>query len=233
MGYISYPEDRASTVTDFVVQYSTDSAFSADSTTEVVLDYTTGTVDSFRNAVNGSEVLFYNITDLTPGEMYYVQVCGVNEMGRGEFENATHVQFSYENITARAKADAIPYGSVQLTSIPAYDFVSVNESSTSLKVGFNAPEDMHGSDVAGYLVEWFDSDVTPEVKEITVTCASGSTMAGSFRLTYNGDKTDFLEHDASEDIVRTALEGLYDIRGVTVVRTDASLTDNSKVGYTW
>ena len=105
---ISYPEDRASIVTHFVVQWSKVANFS-----DVDGEYE-GTESEFletnRTNVGGEEVRRYNISNLIAGDVYYVRVCGKNTMGRGAWRNALFEQFSKYSIEPRSKADAITYG---------------------------------------------------------------------------------------------------------------------------
>jgi hypothetical protein len=186
---ISYPENRASPVDKFIVQYSDD-----DFVNDVKEYEVESSTNSFRQDLTfgllTENVLYQNVTiDVAPGTVYSVRVCAVNVMGRGPFTVAEHIQFEADKITARSKADVIPYGSVQLTTIPTSEFVSVNESSTSLKVFFKAPADMHGSTVTGYDVEWYATDVSsPETAVIEVSNDGTGTVAGAFRLSYNGIK---------------------------------------------
>ena len=104
-------------------------------------------------------------------------------MGRGAFVTANFAQFSTTAIVNRMKADVIPFGSVLLATIPATDVYSVGDSSSSLKLTFNAPANTHGSAISSYLVEWWDTDVLPQTTTLSITNAAAIT--GSFRLMYN------------------------------------------------
>jgi hypothetical protein len=187
--------------------------------------------DFYSTRINDDEsrrILHYNITQLKPGTVYTTRICSINIMGRGRCRMAAFEQFDSYEIIPRAKSDVIPFGTgVQLNTVPFSDSVSVLESSTSLKVSFKMPSDVNGADVEEFLVEWWDLDAVKEVKVLDVS--SAASMNGTFRLSYNGDITDYLDHDSSVDVVRTALEALADIRAVKVFRSPKS----SGFGYEW
>ena len=219
--FIPYPMDRASPVTAFVIQWSTLSNF-----TVVDGEYQNinGIFSSDRKDFElGSAMLEFNITNLTPGNKYYVRVCGVNTMGRGEFQNAIFAQYNSYAIVPRSKPDSLVYGNgVLLSSIASSSSVSVLESSTSLKVNFNSADNFHGSSIRSYQLEWWVEDYTPEVKTLTITGTTSSSLTGVFRILYNGDKTDYLNYNISNDKLRTELENLEGIRSVFVEKNPVS-----------
>jgi len=192
--FIPYSDDRASTVTSFVVQWSTNSSF--DSVSETVLSVG-DSLATHRLPINSRNTQTYNITSLVPGKTYFVRVCGVNTMGRGLWAPAAFVQYNLFSISAGEKPDAIAYGFVQVSTIPASKAYSVLDSSSSLKVAFSMPSNSHGSNVSSFLVEWFDTPIVPEIWTVSVTATSSIT--GSFRLKYNNDITDYIPCDASAD----------------------------------
>jgi len=114
---IPFPYDRAAEVSSFVLQWSTSQEFSADSTSEVTLDFVQSTTFRYNTETEFS-YHSYNLTSLVAGTPYYVRVCGVNTMGRGDFANAVFTQDEVYEIVPRAKANVIPYTSVSLNTIP-------------------------------------------------------------------------------------------------------------------
>ena len=114
-----------------------------------------------------------------------------------------------------------------MSAVPASASVSVFESASILKVSFNAPENMHGSNVSKYQIEWYDTPQVQDVKRLTIT--DTQPIRGTFRLTYNGDITDYLWYNSSSDVLRTALESLSSIRSVQVSRS----SPNTGYGYVW
>jgi hypothetical protein len=132
-------------------------------------------------------------------------------------------------IIPRSKASQIPYGSgVQLSAIPSSDSVSVKDSSSSLKVIFTSPDDVHGSDVSSFLLEWWDTPSSPEI--LNIQLYSSDPFYGTFRLSYNGYQTDYIPYNASESIVQAAIENLFDIRDAKVVKTPLG---NGYIGNNW
>jgi hypothetical protein len=223
---VYYSEDRAASVTSFVVQWAKDSSFKTLAGENIVFAEDTFPVSRVAD-LQGRHILTHNITGLEPGVAYYGRVCSVSVMGRGRCAVFDFHQFATSAIVPRMKADAIPYGSVQMTQIPASDSFSIQQSSTSLKLNFHAPAETHGSVISQFKVEWWATDAAPEVKRIEVSGLAA--LSGTFRLAYNGDVTHYLPHDCSDDYVRTALEALADIRAVSVLRNPAS----SGSGFVW
>ena len=220
--FIPFSDDRAAPVTQFSLQWATDADFSDP---EGVVLGSDASINEYRLPDSESRTIHsHNITGLVPGQSYWVRVAGINTMGIGEYKTAEFVVFGDSEITPYDKPDAIPAGSVRINTIPASDAVSVLEASTSIKVAFNAPADMHGSEVTSYWVEWWDTNVEPEVHLLEVS----GDLSGSFRLVYNDEITDYIPHDSNADVVRTALESLKDIRSVKVIRQAAAAG-----GFTW
>jgi len=149
-------------------------------------------------------------------------------MGRGDWSIASFKQFRLASIIPRGKPDVIPYGSVQISTIPASSSYSVLDSSSTVKVAFSMPANAHGANITNFLVEWFDTKPTAEVWEIQISGLS--SISGSFRLYYNGDVSDYIPNDASADRLRVELESLRDIRGVQVSKDLTQLAAN---GYVW
>jgi hypothetical protein len=76
-----------------------------------------------------------SLTGLAPGQVYYVRVISINSAGRGAPTVAAFADAGTPAIAPWLAADAIPVGSVQLSTLPASgDVVGVGESSSSLKV---------------------------------------------------------------------------------------------------
>lgn len=74
---VLFPEDRASPVSAFQVEWSTNSTFANAKTHSG----SRGSFTSPRIPMNGRAVLQYTLSDLVPGGQYYVRVCSVNAVG--------------------------------------------------------------------------------------------------------------------------------------------------------
>ena len=223
---VSYPYDRASPVTKYVVQYSSDPSWSDPALVHEAIVYGNSSMSIRANDLYARTVESHTLTGLTPGTPYYVQVLCVNAVGRGAPTTAVYADAGASAIVPMAKTASIPQGAVQLTTLPASAFVSVKESASSLKVSFSAPLVVHGSPVTTYLIEWWDTTVpvSPEVVTLSLFGAS----SGAFRVAYNGSRTDYLPVTISADGLRNALQALPSIRGVQVSK--ANVTTAS---YTW
>ena len=210
-----YPQDRSSPVTKYVLQYSLSPSF-ADTpphpTLEVIV--TANTTASHRANQGRRQVNTHTLTALTPGAIYYVRVVSVNSVGRGGSTVAVNTAGGGSAIAPLGKADPIPVGAVQLSTIPASAFVSVKEAASSLKVAFSAPADTHGAAVNGYKIQWWDATVVTAAQVVAVSVQGAG--GGSFCLSYNGSRTDYLPVMVGAEGMRTALEGLPDIRSVQV-----------------
>jgi hypothetical protein len=166
--------------------------------------------------------LQYKIEGLAAGIVYYVRVSAVNEMGVGP------PMVSFPNsLLASKTAEQLEYSTgVTLATIPADEAVTVRESSTSLLVSFQASEDIHGSEITSYLLEYWRTPGRDEVQVIE-TDGSGEAMTGTFRVSYDGATTDTLPFNIEEDDMEFALEELTTLRDVNVVRT------NTTLGFAW
>jgi hypothetical protein len=90
-----------------------------------------------------------------------------------------------------------------------------------------APDNMHGSEVTRYKVEWWDMTGTKEVRTISIDSqglTDTETADGTFRIYYDTDVTDYIYFNATADRIRTELEALEGIREVQV-------KDNSGSGF--
>ena len=84
---------------------------------------------------HGRAIHTASLTGLAPGQVYYVRVLSINSAGRGAPTVAAFADAGTPAIAPWLAADAIPVGSVQLSTLPASgDVVGVGESSSSLKV---------------------------------------------------------------------------------------------------
>ena len=221
---VVYPADRGSLVTHYTVRYSTNVTFY-----EAAEDLVPLSSVSFRGLdAKSRQIYSHIISGLTPGSYYYVDVSAANSVGTGPGSVATFYETASMMVQPQMAPDSISYGSVQLSTIPASTFVSVLESSTSLRVSFSAPKDTHGSAVSSYLVEWWYS--APSNLEVeTITVLGG--VSGSFRLAYNGSSTGYLSLLSSADTIRVALQSLPYIRGIRV--SSSSSSNATATRYSW
>ena len=74
---VIFPEDRASQVLSYQVQWATDSAFSIKN----VYTALTGQFASTRTPLGNQAILQYRINGLVPGTNYYIRVCSINAVG--------------------------------------------------------------------------------------------------------------------------------------------------------
>jgi hypothetical protein len=200
--FIPFSDDRASPVNNFTIEWSLDDSF--DQRSSVNLEAQSSIDEDRLHDSAGRSILSYNISNLKSGQNYYIRVAGINSMGIGAWKTAEFIDEGTTSIAPYDKPDVIPYGSVRINTIPASDSVSVLESCSSIKVAFNSPTNIHGSLISTYLIEWYDNIVTPEVQTIEVS--SIHELIGSFRLLYNGSRTDYIPVNANEDNIRNELE---------------------------
>lgn len=107
------------------------------------------------------------------------------------------------------------YGDVSLTTLPASGAGSVLASCHSLLATWEPTPDAQGTPVTKYKVEWYTAPPIYEVQTVAHTGATG----GAFTLSYNGETTDYLVFDLSQNGMKEALEGLPSIQQVDVKRT--------------
>eukprot|EP00957_Ditylum_brightwellii_P071915 5466086-Ditylum_brightwellii.AAC.1 len=131
----------------------------------------------FEN-VKGTQPMTYKINGLSQGIAYYCRVSAYNALGYGLFS---------------ATSAATPRGK-------------------SLKVVWTPVENDGGSAIAGYELEWYSKESILEVQKITTSSTDGISevqivrtsaekqgITGFFTLTFNGETTEPIDHDAPAD----------------------------------
>jgi hypothetical protein len=146
-------------------------------------------------------------------------------------------------------ADAIEYGRVLLNTVPADLVNPVKNSVQSLRVTWEEPHDMHGCTVDEYLIEWWATDLPNDplngdisrdggvgVIEQQIISISGdtTTLAGTFQVSWNGDKTDHVPYNVSAEYLRRELEGLSTVQTVFVEEMDPFPSSSAGTDtYSW
>jgi hypothetical protein len=139
------------------------------------------------------------IPGLTLGLDYFVKVSCWNGVGN-EWGIAFH------SVPALATPLKAPSG-------PASVLTEVL-SDRAVKVEWEAPAALGGSDVQLYRVEWDGNGGVPEVQ--LVTLSSVGALSGTFQLAYGVQKTRPLQYAATEEQVTAALEALASVGRVNV-----------------
>jgi hypothetical protein len=114
---------------------------------------------------------------------------------------------------------------------------AVVANDTSLAVAWGAPASSGGSAIAAYQVDWFPAlpppvlevqtvtvsaqDGLPEVQTVSVT-ADAADLSGTFTLTFKGQTTGEIPWDATEAVVKAALERLPAVVGSVSVAREPS-----------
>ena len=73
------------------------------------------------------------------------------------------------------------------------------ESSESLLVSWQPPVSNHGDDVSQYLLEYWHTPGRDEVEVIQTSASTQANISGTFIVEYDGDWTDTLPYDVTED----------------------------------
>jgi len=174
----------------------------------------------------------YTITGLTKGDNVYMRVKAKNAMGFGPTQatgpSAIVVRKTADQIGVGAASRPISGVGVALTVVPADESTSVLDSTQSLRVTWQAPQSDHGAEVSKYKVEWYRyATVQQEVQTLKTFAAGTDAIIGAFRVSYDGQYTDYLRHDITESDMAKALLGLSTLRDLSVQRT---IADN---GFEW
>ena len=185
-------------------------------------DTTVTQVNIFEN-VKGTNPRAFNIRGLQHGLTYHCRVSAYNSLGYG---------VSSTTVTATPKIQPLP-PTDPIVSIPSNE----NNLGTSLTVSWQAVSDENngGSPVSDYKLEWYSNDApTLEVQKLTTSAADGITevqsikisadsvgITGFFTLTFDGETTELIAHDADadgEESIEMKLERLSTIGDVDVSR---------------
>jgi len=120
--------------------------------------------------------LIYQIDALKPGVAYWVRVAAVNVMGNGPF------QYASESVMMATKPTVIDTVSfdVELEAPTAIKSVNVSWAAAEGDLADG------GSPITGYVVEWYEPEVVPEIQKITFIPPgdANATSSATFKLTY-------------------------------------------------
>mmetsp|Transcript_13447 Transcript_13447/g.28957 ORF Transcript_13447/g.28957 Transcript_13447/m.28957 type:complete len:1421 (+) Transcript_13447:2-4264(+) len=213
---VSYPEDRGSAVSGFVIEWSTTENFRPTTSFNTTLNARSVSSERLPSHDNiGKEFNKFFIENLTPGRKYFVRIAAMNDSGVGPFAPSQP-----SSITPGAKpSDFDSAIGVTIDALIADSTTSVMESSSSLRVSWRAPASNNGFHISNYLIEYWISDSMNEVQDIIIQSISGSPVYGAFALAFEGDVTDSLSVNSSAEAVQVALENLRTIRSVRVWRS--------------
>ena len=118
-----------------------------------------------------SERLMYEITNLVPGQPYYVQVKAMNSVGFSKSASSMPLELGL-------KPDPIEQSTCTLSTIAADSSVSVLESSSSLLASFpNGKGSGNGSAISSYLLEYWASGNELNYKSVEIDADSHTTIA--------------------------------------------------------
>ena len=220
---VSFPEDKASVVTGFYIEWSLNEDFlpgTVSNTTVAIESVRSERLSAYNNV--GKEFNAYLIEDLTPGLHYFIRIASINSAGTGPSSYSTPLSL------APGLKPSDPENGVTLQALDAVNSsASVLELCSSLHVSWRAPINSNGFDVKSHFVEYWVSDGVNEVQALTLSSPTQSKAIGTFTLEYGRDTTDSLSIDASAEDVKISLENLSTIRSVKVWRS------GENPNYTW
>eukprot|EP00804_Cyclotella_cryptica_P021433 CCRYP_005783-RA/>CCRYP_005783-RA protein AED:0.00 eAED:0.00 QI:831/1/1/1/1/1/3/2372/6166 len=217
---VSYPEDRASLVTGFFIEWSTTEGFLDGTVSSATLkadEVKSERLPSYNNV--NKTFNFYLIQDLTPGEAYFVRIAAINQAGRGRSAHSTP-----RSLAPGSKPSDPENGVTLQTLIEVDSSVPVIQSCSSLYVSWRAPTRSNGFNVSKYLVEYWVSNGVSEVQEISIQSSKTTPIRGTFTLGYGKEKTNSLSIDASAEDIKNELESLSTIRSLKVWRSGENPT---------
>lgn len=180
-------------------------------------------LEIFEN-VKGTNPKAFNIRGLQYGLTYYCRVSAYNSLGFGMFSSIA---------TALPKRQPNPPVNPIVSN--SNEFENSDRLGTSLSVSWQAVTDQHGGDpVTKYKLEWYSELGSLEVQTLTTSANDGETeiqsitssadtdgIDGFFTLTFSGETTELIAHDAEADgdeSVEMKLERLSTIGDVEVSR---------------
>jgi hypothetical protein len=165
--------------------------------------------------VVGTNPLEIDITssNILIGSIYYVRVAAFNSRGFGPWSQVV---------------SGIPR---QAPGAPM-NVVLKTESGTSLKSSWTTPTKTGGAGINNYKVQWYTANGIPEVQMVTTSAGPGITeiqrivsqatidnIYGFFTLTFRGETTKSISHEATAADVKEALELMTTVGTVLVTRT--------------
>eukprot|EP00984_Skeletonema_dohrnii_P023836 scaffold12938_cov128-Skeletonema_dohrnii-CCMP3373.AAC.1 len=200
-------------------------------------DPTVTHVDIFEN-IKGTNPRSFNIRGLQYGLAYHCRVSAYNSLGYG---------LSSSTVTATPVVQPPPPNNA-IVSIPDPD--TFDEPGTSLLLSWDAvgsDNSSNGGDpVSEYKIEWYSSVDKREIQKLTTSSSDGITeiqsikisadsdgITGFFTVTFEGESSDLIPHDADADgegSLEVKLERLSTIGDVEVSR-DLSWTSVPQVEF--
>ena len=184
------------------------------------LDWASSVAGNFAPGVTVTGVQQYNLATPSAGVPYYARVRARNSVGTGLWTSSSPVSL--------APADQKP-GAPVLARLSAV-------STTQMLVEWAAPVSDGGQPVSKYRVEWDRSPLfnsadlrttsvlasaaapTVDVQTISTAVPPTKFLAGTFTVSYLGQKTAQLPYDVSAKAMEQALEGLCTVKDVNVER---------------
>jgi len=203
-----------------------------------LVDPTVTHVDIFEN-IKGTNPRSFNIRGLQYGLVYHCRVSAYNSLGYG---------VSSSTVTATPVIQPPPPNNA-VVSIPDPD--TFDDPGTSLllswdAVGADNSSSNGGDPVSEYKIEWYSSIDKREIQKLTTSSSDGITeiqsikisadsdgITGFFVVTFNGETSDLIPHDADADgegSLEMKLERLSTIGDVEVSR-DLSWTSVPQVEF--
>jgi hypothetical protein len=150
---------------------------------------------------------------LMPGTEYYVRVAAYNSRGYGPYTNV---------VSATPRRAPGQVGDVSLAVA----------SGTSLRLGWKAPLDIGGAAVSDFKLQWYTAQGTPEVQLVTTSAgehikeiqrvesrAVVDNVYGFFTLSFRGEQSRSIPHNALDSFVKESLELMSTIGTVHVTRS--------------
>jgi len=211
---VSYPADKASVVSSFLVEWSTTEEFTSNVFSDVVEPASNLSARLSTYSAHGEPFFKYKILNLSPGVNYYVRIGSINSVGVGPFS------LSIPSVLAPGKKPnkTTENINVRISTILADASVSVHESSSSLKVTWKSLFHGNGFPILDYMIEYWKQKGQSEIAKLTLVSANGPPR-GTFTLSYDGVLTDSLPCNVSAEELQTAVEAFPSIRLTRVERS--------------
>ena len=149
---------------------------------------------------------------LVPGMEYYVRVAAFNSRGYGPYTNVV-------SATPRRAPGRVGDVSIAVAS------------GASLRLAWKAPSDIGGAAVSDFKLQWYTAQGTPEVQLVTTSAgehiheiqriesrAVVDNVYGFFTLSFRGEMSRSIPHNAAHGFVKESLELMSTIGTVHVTR---------------